>query len=343
MRPIAPISDPQSSCPSQPINEPQPSSGGEGCRTAQGAPKRRSRSAARCTVAVAALVVVPVAMAPCLAACSKRSAPNATATAGSASGNPLTPSGSGPFSASSAKPYAGPTGTVRGTVRVVGDAPPILDSVLQRIPDQCAGARSMYGALFRKGSAGEAADVLVTVTDYEHSVPPSRDHVTVTARDCAWDTRTVGMAMGQRLDIVAKDAKGYVPDLVGLPSPARIIPIPGGDPVHLRPTRPGRHGLKDLAHGFVYADVFVLNYPTLDVTGADGRFEISGVPVGSATVSALLPAAMLVEQRKVVVKANETLDIDIELNFDDKKYQQQRRQTPTPQPSASTTPASSAR
>ncbi len=201
----------------------------------------------------------------------------------------------------------------------------------------------MYGTLFRRGSNGEAADVLVTATDYQHVIPPASDHVEVIGKDCAWNTRTVGMTMGQHLQVVAKDAKGYVPNLMGLPTPANMIPVPGGAPARLKPNRPGRHGFNDLAHLFAYADIFVVKFATLDVTGTDGKFEIAGIPAGPATVSALLPAAMLVGQRRVTVKANETVTVDFELKFDEAKYQKLRQETPASQASASTAPAPSAK
>jgi len=277
-----------------------------------------------------------------MAACSRRPSSSDETLAPSASAAQRMAPGPSALPAASAKPYTGPVGTIRGSVRVVGDAAPVLEDVLRNIPDECAGARGVYGTLFRAGPGGEAADVLVTVTDYQHYVPAASDHVEVVGKDCAWNTRTVGMTMGQHLEVSARDAKGYVPNLIGLPTPANMIPVPGGAAARLKPTRPGRHGLNDLAHLFAYADVFVVKFSTLAVTGLDGRFEISGVPAGTATVSALLPAAMLVDQRKVTVKANETATVDFELTFDEARYQAQRKQSAPPAPSSSTAPSPSA-
>jgi hypothetical protein len=280
----------------------------------------------------AAILVLATAIS--IAGCSKRASSHKDTTAPSASVAAPAPSLATPEPSGSAKPYTGPAGAIRGTVRVVGDAPPVLDDVLRKIPDECAGARNVYGTLFRKGPGGEAADVLVTVTDYEHFVPPAADHVQVVGKDCAWNTRTIGMTMGQYIEVIAKDPKGYVPNLIGMPTPANMIPVPGGAAARLKPERPGRHGLNDLAHLFAYADVFVVKFSTLDVTGTDGVFEIAGVPAGTATVSALLPAAMLVAQQKVTVQANTTTTVQFALTFDEAKYQQQRKESLSPHSSA---------
>ncbi len=290
---------------------------------------------------VASLVGATLIAATTASGCSRgqstsESRPHPSASSSSRSVTPR------PAPTPSAPPYTGPAGTLRGTVHVVGDDPPVLEDVLRRIPDDCPGARNVYGTLFRKGPSGEAADVLITVTDYPHYVPPATDHVTVVGKDCAWNTRTVGMTMGQHLEIVAKDAKGYVPNLIGMPTPANMIPVPGGASAPLRPHRPGRHGLNDLAHLFAYADVFVVKFSTLDVTDTDGTFEIAGVPAGKATVSALLPAALLVDQKPITIAANATTTIDFELKFDEAEYQRQRKKTPPPAPSASSAAAPSA-
>jgi hypothetical protein len=63
--------------------------------------------------------------------------------------------------------------------------------------------------------------------------------------------------------------------------------------------------------------VFVLKYPTFAVTGLDGKYEITGVPVGEVTVSALLPVVMQSAQAtNVKVEADKVTEVNLEITFD---------------------------
>ena len=82
--------------------------------------------------------------------------------------------------------------------------------------------------------------MLVAVTGYKGYVPAAAPTVKVEARDCTWGRRTVAVTFGQHLEVFAKDGDGYLPRLVGVRSPAVHVAIPGGRPVNVYPTRPGR-------------------------------------------------------------------------------------------------------
>jgi hypothetical protein len=69
------------------------------------------------------------------------------------------------------------------------------------------------------------------------------------------------------------------------------------------------------------AEVLVVKYATHDVTGADGRFEIKGIPPGKVTVSAFLPATGAVDEKKeVTLKAGDNPELELTLAFDAAKY-----------------------
>lgn len=216
------------------------------------------------------------------------------------------------------QPYSGPTGTLRGSIVMKGDPPPALLEVTEKISDKCKGARVVYGRLFREGMLRSLADVLVTVTEYQGFVPAKGQAVTLNTEGCAFPSRTVGVTFGQRLDVLSKDGEPYVPKLMGGQMKADMIAVPGGSAVKLYPHVPGRYTLIDQMHLFMTADVFVLKYATFDVTGLDGKYEITGVPVGEVSVNALLPATMSVAQKKVKVEAGKTTVVDLELQFDKK-------------------------
>jgi hypothetical protein len=220
------------------------------------------------------------------------------------------------------KPYSGPIGSVRGVVHVSGDRAPELPDVLAEIAkskDKCEASRAFYGKLFREGPGRELADVLVAVTNYKGFVPPAGDMRLVTARGCTFESRTVAMTFGQRLEVKNRGSEAVVPSLSGTPQAALVIAFPGGDSVKLFPTHPGEFLLQDQTHPFATANVLVLKYPTTAVTGIDGTFEIKDVPVGDVVVSAYLPATQGRASSPVTVVAGEAAKVDLTIQFEASK------------------------
>jgi hypothetical protein len=215
-------------------------------------------------------------------------------------------------------PYAGPTGTLRGTVRVKGDDPPTEPVT---IPSECGAAAAAYGKLFRVGQDKTLGDVLVAVTGYDAFVPPKQDYVDVAIRECAFSSRTYALTFGQYVSVRNTDGnRSYLPLLRGGHANAGLVAIPLGEPIKLYATEPKIYQLTDqMARPFMVANVFVLRYPTHAVTGLDGRYEISGIPTGKVEVDALLPAAsMKILKQQIELKPGDnTLDLTIE--FDAKK------------------------
>lgn len=216
--------------------------------------------------------------------------------------------------------YSGPTGKVRGVVTGAGDLPPAATEHLARIKGACPEAREMYSHLFREGMLRSLGDVLVAVTGYSGYVPARQAEQTVAARGCAFSTRTIALTFGQTIGVVSKDGEGYVPNLLGSGMQAQLLALPGGAPSTLYPPEPGHYVLTDDIKVFMLADVFVLKYATHDVTSIDGRYEIGGIPVGQARISALLPATHVVVEKDIEIKADEVLEVPLELAFDAKAY-----------------------
>lgn len=225
------------------------------------------------------------------------------------------------------KPYSGPIGTVSGTIHVSGDAASEVPLTGFK-PGKCEDGKAFYGKIFREGPGRTLGDVLVAVTEYRGFLPASGPVKTVTAQGCAFESRTIAMVFGQRLEVQNRGGEAVVPELKGAGQAALIVAMPGGDTVKLFPPRVGQYELVDAVHEFMRADVFVLKYPTVAVTGLDGRFEISGIPAGEVLVSAYLPALKKSVSQRVKVGAGDTATVDLTIAFDAKA------QPPAPSPSA---------
>lgn len=215
--------------------------------------------------------------------------------------------------------YSGPEATIHGVIKVTGDVAPTLDDVLKQIEPKCAGARRVYGKLFREGPGRTLADVLVAVTAYEGFVPEKEEIETVIAKDCAFDARTIALTFGQTLNVQNKGDTAVIPELIGMKTQALVVALPGGDPVALLASRPGRFVLKDNTRPYAEAQVFVVRYPTTDVTGLDGRFEIPRVPVGKVRVSAYLPALGKTVEKEIEAKDGRNPELTFEIPFDAEK------------------------
>ena len=220
--------------------------------------------------------------------------------------------------------YAGPTGIVRGVITATGDAAPVATAHLQQIKGNCPEARESYGHVFREGMLRSLADVLVAVTGYEGYVPAKEPKQVIAARGCAFSTRTVALTFGQTLEIVSKDREAYVPNLLGSRMKAQLLALPGGAGSTVYPPEPGHYMLTDDMKLFMMADVFVVKYSTYDVTGLDGKYEIAGIPVGKARISALLPATGAVVEKDIEIKAGTPLELPLELPFDAKATEARR-------------------
>lgn len=234
--------------------------------------------------------------------------------------------------------YAGPTGSVRGTIRITGDAPPEQRDVLAQIPSGCERAKEVYGKLFRVGPDRAVADVLVAVTGYKGYVPSRRQVLTVEAAGCAFSTRTVALTYGERLEVLSKDRRAYVPDLLGARVPVQLIALPGGSGSAMYPEAPGRYVLVDSMRIYSRAEVLVLKYATFDVTGLDGKYSIEGIPVGPVSINALLPSTLSSAEQKIVIEAGKPLDLDLELKFDAEQFKARMAEPNPPSGPASVAP-----
>jgi hypothetical protein len=226
--------------------------------------------------------------------------------------------------------YSGPVGAVRGIVTVSGDPAPLTPELSSKIPESCPRALEFERKLFRQGVGGTLADVLVTVTEYQGYVKPEAEAVRVEARGCAFDAKVLALVYGQRIDVHNRDPEGYLPRLIGVPTYTLRVAMPGGNPVPVFPPSPGQFLLVDETRPYMRSEVYVLNYPTFDVTGLDGAFEIRGIPAGDVKVTAYSPALGKVSEQRVKIQSGVAPELKFNLVFSQAEYEAAPRNAAQP-------------
>ena len=217
--------------------------------------------------------------------------------------------------------YQGPTGSVEGTITVIGAPPPPTTGKRADFA-RCPESVDTYGAAFRVGPVvgqGRAlADAIVAVTGYEGFVPAKGDHVTLNFEGCAYERRTVLVTFGQRIDVFNRSKKQMItPDIDGQPVLALRIAAPHSvSPVHVFPPAPGRFHLVDRGVlGYVDEDLFVLMHPFHAASDLKGAYRIDGIPVGKATVNAGHPAFGGDSAKEITIAANVVEKVDLTLSY----------------------------
>lgn len=214
--------------------------------------------------------------------------------------------------------YSGPFGAIEGTITYKGP-PPEAEPQELPIPSRCADAREMYAKKFRVSPTSGIGDAIVAVTGFEQYVEPVAEAVTVDIHSCAYKSRTIVLAFGQRLEVVNTDDESYVPHLYGAKNPAQMVAVPHGAPVKIYPREIGRYRLSDdMRRPWMDAEVFVFKFATHAVTSAAGTYRVERVPPGTVTVGAWHPqlskSLAPLAKREIVVKAGETLKVDLEIS-----------------------------
>jgi hypothetical protein len=217
--------------------------------------------------------------------------------------------------------YAGPTGSVEGTILVEGPQAPDIPDLDFRT---CPAGIDVYGKLFRSGSARPdgkrpLADAVVVVVGYGGFYLPDKGPVeqVVVTPSCGYGARSIAMTYGQRLEVVNDSKYAFAPHLAGIFQAAVMIAPPGrnGDPVKLYPPKPGHYLMMDTMQSFVREDLFVLRQPLHAVTDLAGHFRIDGVPVGKLSVGASLATINADAHTDVDVRASVVEHVELTLVY----------------------------
>ena len=220
--------------------------------------------------------------------------------------------------------YIGPTGSIEGTVKVIGPAAPpsgITEAAFAMCPD----SKNEYGKQFRAGEVTDSnnahwlADAIVVVTGYKGFwVPEKKEAVVVDIDGCGTPHRTITMTFGQRLEIKNLTNEFWTPLLEPAQGGAMMMAPPHNtDPVKLYPKKAGRHALVDHDRKYFINDLMVMRHPLHAVTDVmTGHYRIDGVPVGKMHVSASHPQIKHAgSTMDTVVRSGETATVNFELTY----------------------------
>ena len=190
--------------------------------------------------------------------------------------------------------YAGPTGSIDGTITVTGDHPfPVVGGDFSK----CLDASKTWGHAFREGApvgdkgARALADAVIVVTGYTgFYVPEKNEAKEARIEDCAYTSLTTTLTFGQRIDVKnASRTAFWTPVLEPGSNMVLMMATPGGDPAKIYPKKPGHYLLLDRDRKYVVVDVYAFLHPLHASSDTSGHFRIDGVPVGKLKVSTLHP------------------------------------------------------
>lgn len=214
--------------------------------------------------------------------------------------------------------YAGPTGSVEGHVRVVGDrAVPTPNMDFTR----CAGAAKLWGKDFREADGTDKgpralADAVVAVTGYKGFVAEKAEAKTLVIEGCGYKSLTVTLTFGQRLEVKNDSNDFWTPVLEPSPRMVMMMAAPHGDPVRIYPKKPGHYLLVDRDRKYAYADVYAFLHPLHTSSDLDGKYRIDGIPVGKVKVNARHPRLDAETTMDLEVRPGVVHPVDLTIKFE---------------------------
>ncbi|HEX8794765.1 MAG TPA: hypothetical protein VF765_27650 [Polyangiaceae bacterium] len=220
--------------------------------------------------------------------------------------------------------YKGPTGSVEGTISVVGPPAPV-----QQVVDtgKCPAALDMYGKLFREGTPATPngpralADAVVVAVGWGNGffIPEKKDAVHLTVgTNCLYPSRAIAITYGQRIEVSNQSDQLFAPIIDQAPMPAVMVAPPkeAGDAVKLYPEKAGYFTMSDRMQPFVKEDLYVFRHPLHTVSDRDGHYRIDGIPVGAkVTIGASMAEINAKDRTTVEIKENVVAHADITLTY----------------------------
>jgi plastocyanin len=179
---------------------------------------------------------------------------------------------------------AGGKGDVKGVVTLSGKAPEMAE--LKRSTDPFCGKTKMKDQEV-VAAGGKLANVLIHINGAPAAEPP-KDPAHIDQENCMYKPRVQGIVAGQTLAIKNSDPTLHnVHTYKGTSTLFNQAQVPNTPNIEKKFTDNGAMlKFKCDVHQWMTGYVWVQNNPYFAVSGADGSFEIKGVPAGKYEVEA---------------------------------------------------------
>jgi len=206
----------------------------------------------------------------------------------------------------------GPVGTIRGQVRLVGEAPALAALPVYKHADVC-GAEVRDERLV-VGANGALRNAVVALTDIERGKDiPFDTPINLDNAKCAFVPHVATATAGQKLVIHNSDP--FLHDAHAWLGNRTVfnVAVPKGRTVTRSLTDVGLiHINCNVRHTWMRAYIYVSENPYHAVTGEDGTFSLAGVPPGTYNLRVWHELLGSVD-RTVQVEAGGTAEVDVGL------------------------------
>jgi len=181
-------------------------------------------------------------------------------------------------------------GSVAGKVTFEGAAPKLSPLRMDSDPNCAQQSATAPDESVVVGGDGALQNVFVYVKDGLGSLrfPVPSTAVVLDQKGCRYVPHVLGAQVGQRVEVLNSDPTLH--NVHAVPMANREFntgqPIPGMKHIHQFTAREVMVPFKCDVHPWMRAYVGVLDHPFFAVTGADGSFELKGLPPGTYTIEA---------------------------------------------------------
>jgi plastocyanin len=155
------------------------------------------------------------------------------------------------------------------------------------------------------------------------AAPPAKagKMVVVDQKDFQFIPETVAIRAGQSVKFLNSDKELHNVNAFHPRHSFNVVMPAGGEHVEKFERVSGiqrPYQLGCVYHSAMRSWVFVFDHPWYQVTGADGRFRLEGVPPGEYKLEMSHPAGQLRFSENIAVKAGQTLEVQIRVSPDNK-------------------------
>jgi plastocyanin len=207
-------------------------------------------------------------------------------------------------------------GTVTGTVKFDG-TPPNLRPLKMDADPGCAKKHSgpVMPEVLVLGSGNTMANIFVRVKDVPGTHKAPAEPVVMDQMGCKYIPHVLGVMVGQTFLI--KNSDGLLHNVHSLPKVNqgfnRAMPAAVTEAEYTFDKEELMFKIKCDVHPWMSAYVGVMTHPYYDVTGKDGKYEISGLPAGSYEVE-IWHERLGTKTAKVTVGADDTQTLDFSMS-----------------------------